>query len=89
MKLHTLVAATALSVSVKLAAAYKGDMTHYTPGLGSCGANSSPGDMIVVDTCMGCAFEDIDVTDALFSKVAPNGDGRVHGIEWGGKVTGG
>ncbi len=43
----------------------------------------------VVDTCMGCKEQDIDISPSLFSKVAPSGDGRVHGIEWGGKVTGG
>ena len=43
----------------------------------------------VVDTCVGCAKYNIDVTDALFSKIAPDGNGKVPGIEWGGKVTGG
>ncbi|KAI4152132.1 MAG: hypothetical protein L6R39_001883 [Caloplaca ligustica] len=37
----------------------------------------------VIDTCMGCAPYDIDVNPGLFAKVAPNGDGRVHGIDWG------
>ena len=36
----------------------------------------------VVDTCQGCAFGNIDVMEDLFYKIAPNGDGRVHGIEW-------
>ena len=43
----------------------------------------------VVDTCMGCKAEDIDVSPALFKAVAPNGDGRVHGIAWGGDTVGG
>lgn len=32
---------------------------------------------------------DIDVSPSLFAKVAPAGDGRVKGIDWGGKETGG
>lgn len=36
----------------------------------------------VGDKCMGCTGFSIDLTDALFSAVAPTGDGRVHGIEW-------
>lgn len=36
----------------------------------------------VTDTCGACAFDDIDATISLFNKVAPNGDGRVHGIQW-------
>lgn len=36
----------------------------------------------VHDTCPGCATGSIDVTDTLFAKVAPNGDGRVHGVSW-------
>ncbi|KAI4113857.1 MAG: hypothetical protein LQ338_008099 [Usnochroma carphineum] len=43
----------------------------------------------IVDTCQGCAKYDIDVSPALFKKVAPNGDGRVHGIDWGGPSVGG
>ena len=42
-----------------------------------------------MDTCMGCKPEDIDVSPALFKMVAPNGDGRVHGIAWGGDTVGG
>lgn len=38
---------------------------------------------------MGCAEHDFDVTDGLFRKVAPTGDGRVKGVQWGGDVTGG
>ena len=36
----------------------------------------------VVDTCQACQFGDIDAMPDLFKKIAPNGDGRVHGIEW-------
>ncbi|KAI4284246.1 MAG: hypothetical protein L6R38_001577 [Xanthoria sp. 2 TBL-2021] len=43
----------------------------------------------VVDTCGACKPEDIDVSPALFKKVAPNGNGRVHGINWGGQKVGG
>ncbi|KAL8870440.1 MAG: hypothetical protein Q9174_003519 [Haloplaca sp. 1 TL-2023] len=41
----------------------------------------------VIDTCMGCAEESIDVNEELFKKIAPNGDGRVHNVEW--SVVGG
>lgn len=107
--------------------AYTGDMTYYTPSLGSCGYHSSPNDDVValavpmmrnganpnhnpkcgtkigiwnpktkkihyatvVDTCYGCKLHDIDVSPSLFKKVAPNGNGRVGGINWGGNAVGG
>ncbi|KAL8817184.1 MAG: hypothetical protein Q9223_003939 [Gallowayella weberi] len=37
---------------------------------------------LVIDTCMGCAEQSIDVNQELFNKVAPHGDGRVLGVEW-------
>lgn len=37
----------------------------------------------VVDTCTGCAYGDVDMTQTLFNTVAPTGNGRVHGIQWG------
>ncbi|KAL8797611.1 MAG: hypothetical protein Q9182_007184 [Xanthomendoza sp. 2 TL-2023] len=43
----------------------------------------------IVDTCVGCKTFDIDVSPALFKQIAPNGDGRVHGINWGGNKVGG
>jgi hypothetical protein len=36
----------------------------------------------VFDTCPVCAEGSIDVTNELFLKVAPSGDGRVHGVSW-------
>jgi len=36
----------------------------------------------IVDTCMGCVPGGIDVSQELFNKIAPNGNGRVHGVEW-------
>ncbi|RMZ75049.1 hypothetical protein DV737_g5491, partial [Chaetothyriales sp. CBS 132003] len=36
----------------------------------------------VGDKCMGCTGYDIDLTDILFTTVAPSGDGRVHDIQW-------
>ncbi len=36
--MRTYAPAFGLAVSIPLAAAYIGDMTHYTPGSGSCGA---------------------------------------------------
>jgi hypothetical protein len=36
----------------------------------------------VHDTCPECLSGSIDVTDTLFKIVAPNGDGRVHGVSW-------
>ncbi|KAF2461521.1 RlpA-like double-psi beta-barrel-protein domain-containing protein-containing protein [Lineolata rhizophorae] len=99
---------------------FTGDITYYTPGLGSCGFTNSEGDDIValaagmmtsvstgnsnnnpycgkkitieyegnthtaeiVDTCPGCDGASLDLTQSLFEKVAPNGDGRVHGVNW-------
>ncbi|GAB1729402.1 hypothetical protein NU195Hw_Modified_149t1 [Hortaea werneckii] len=97
---------------------YTGDITHYSPGLGSCGWTSSSSENIVaiahgimdnganpnnnplcgqtitisyqgsthqakvVDTCPGCEDAAIDLSPSLFKAVAPNGDGRVHGVEW-------
>jgi len=37
---------------------------------------------IVCDTCPTCSGGSIDVTQELFMKVAPNGNGRVHGVSW-------
>ncbi|KAI4240234.1 MAG: hypothetical protein L6R40_005263 [Gallowayella cf. fulva] len=119
----------ALTIVPLLANAYKGDMTHYTPGVwpnpGSCGIGYLPGQDVValskeimhaqdffggnpnnnprcgwkiniyneetgesheatvIDTCEACAREDVDVNEELFYKVAPSGDGRVGGIDWG------
>lgn len=42
-----------------------------------------------MDTCWACKKEDIDVNVELFKKVAPSGDGRVHGIMWSGPKVGG
>jgi len=36
----------------------------------------------IVDTCMGCDGASIDLSPTLFTAVAPDGDGRVHGVEW-------
>lgn len=36
----------------------------------------------VYDTCPDCDGGSIDLTQELFQKVAPNGDGRVHGVSW-------
>jgi len=36
----------------------------------------------IVDTCGGCDGAAIDLSNSLFAAVAPNGDGRVHGINW-------
>ena len=43
----------------------------------------------IVDTCQGCKLHDIDVSPGLFKKIAPDGNGRVPGIDWGGKAVGG
>lgn len=44
----------------------------------------------IVDTCYGCAFEDIDVSPSVFERVDPGGlgDGRI-GVDWGGNAVGG
>ncbi|KAL8748956.1 MAG: hypothetical protein Q9184_007005 [Pyrenodesmia sp. 2 TL-2023] len=124
--MHPLALILALALPL-LTTAYKGSLTHYTPGVwphpGSCGIGYTPGTDVValsrekmhaaeyanpnlnprcnlqiniwneatreshtatvIDTCMGCAAEDIDVNVELFHKVAPGGDGRVEGIAWG------
>jgi hypothetical protein len=36
----------------------------------------------VYDTCPTCSGGSIDLTEALFKAVAPNGDGRVHDVSW-------
>ena len=36
----------------------------------------------IEDTCQACALNDLDLSPSLFKAVAPNGDGRVHGIQW-------
>ncbi|KAL9131936.1 MAG: hypothetical protein Q9175_006645 [Cornicularia normoerica] len=46
----------------------------------------------VADTCDGCAYDNIDVPPDLFYTIAPNGNGRVPGIQWtpiGWTVAGG
>lgn len=43
----------------------------------------------IVDTCEGCAYEDIDVSPSVFEQVDPNGlsDGRI-GVTWSGEAVG-
>lgn len=36
----------------------------------------------VYDTCPTCSGGSLDLTQELFQKVAPDGDGRVHGVSW-------
>ena len=36
----------------------------------------------VVSTCPGCGEQDVDLSPALFNKIAPGGDGRVKGVAW-------
>lgn len=43
----------------------------------------------IVDTCGACKKFDIDVSEGLFKRIAPNGDGRVKGMNWGGQAVGG
>lgn len=45
-------------------------------------ANGGTVSATVGDKCMGCEGNSIDLTDALFAAVVPNGDGRVSNIEW-------
>ena len=63
--------------------------TDVRPGNPYCGKSLSikgtDGNIIqatVGDKCMGCSGFSIDLTDALFTIVAPTGDGRVSGVEW-------
>ena len=46
---------------------------------------NATGDVVgatVGDKCGGCTGFSIDLTNALFAAVVPNGDGRVSGIRW-------
>jgi hypothetical protein len=37
----------------------------------------------IVDTCAGCAgADDVDMSTSLFKALAPNGNGRIFGVEW-------
>jgi len=36
----------------------------------------------IYDTCPTCYGGSLDLTQTLFQQVAPNGDGRVHGVSW-------
>jgi expansin (peptidoglycan-binding protein) len=36
----------------------------------------------IFDTCPSCAEGSLDLSPSLFQAVAPNGDGRVHGVTW-------
>lgn len=36
----------------------------------------------IVDRCVGCAVDDIDMTITAFKAIADEADGRVSGIEW-------
>lgn len=127
MGLRALISTLPLLILPAITSAYSGDMTYYTPGLGSCGIQSNSNEPVValsipmmanganpnanpkcgtkigiwnpytktqheatiVDTCYACKYEDIDVSESLFKAVAPGGDGRVHGIDWGGPAVGG
>jgi hypothetical protein len=42
--------------------------------------NSQQG--IIYDTCPTCDGGSLDLTQTLFDLVAPDGDGRVHGVGW-------
>lgn len=99
---------------------FQGDITFYSPGLGSCGILSSDSEPVValavsmmnnpanpnknpkcgtqvhifnpktgethsgiiVDTCYSCQYEDLDLSHSLFQRIAPYGNGRVHGMRW-------
>ena len=53
-------------------------------------ATGSTTQATIVDTCEGCAYEDIDVSPSVFEAVDPNGlnDGRIV-VDWGGSAVGG
>jgi len=44
-------------------------------------------DATIVDTCQACAMDDVDMSNSLFTTVAPQGNGRVHGVTWRFKST--
>ncbi|PQE10847.1 Rare lipo A protein [Rutstroemia sp. NJR-2017a BBW] len=66
-----------------------GDLTYYDVGLGACGWTNSDSEMVsyggksvvvkVVDKCMGCKTDDLDLSPAAFTALAPESLGRIKG----------
>ena len=77
---------TASDMSIALPHGLMGTQSNGNPYCGrSLSIKATDGSIVsatVGDKCMGCEGDSIDLTDALFKKVAPNGDGRVKNIEW-------
>lgn len=46
------------------------------------GADGAPYQAKIVDRCPGCDEGSLDLTPDFFKVVVPNGDGRVHNVEW-------
>ena len=46
------------------------------------GTDGSTYDAEIVDRCVGCDEESIDLSPSMFTIVAPDGDGRVHNVAW-------
>lgn len=45
-------------------------------------------DATIVDTCMGCAEDDIDVSPTVFQAFGSLDEGRIPGIQWTGSAFG-
>ncbi|KAI1405201.1 RlpA-like double-psi beta-barrel-protein domain-containing protein-containing protein [Hypoxylon fuscum] len=101
----------ALSCTLGHVLAFDGDLTYYTPGLGSCGQTNTESDKVValapaqfteagicgknitislngktttamvVDKCMGCSDDSIDVSPTVFTELTSLDTGRVK-ISW-------
>jgi hypothetical protein len=73
-------------LSIALPHGLMGTQSNGNPYCGrSLSIKASDGSIVsatVGDKCMGCEGQSIDLTDALFKAVVPNGDGRVSGIQW-------
>jgi hypothetical protein len=77
---------TASDMQIALPYALMGTQSNGNPYCGRSltivGTSGNKVQATVGDKCMGCTGNSIDLTNALFSAVAPNGDGRVSGITW-------
>jgi hypothetical protein len=77
---------TASDMQIALPYGLMGTLSNSNPYCGkSLSIKATDGSIVqatVGDKCMGCEGQSIDLTDALFEAVAPNGDGRVHGVQW-------
>ncbi|KAL8793366.1 MAG: hypothetical protein Q9195_004044 [Heterodermia aff. obscurata] len=69
-----------------LAHGMMGDQSNGNPFCGRMAQIKVPGKPVVsaklVDKCMGCKNQSIDLSNHLFDQLAPEAEGRLHNIEW-------